>query len=333
MPFTDKSLEFRSRARRFALGWFKPSVLAAEQCREELNQSLQKHWPDSPIDVYELIYENWDTPELAARAGEPKGSDHFIVFIDPELAIDWVNNSEINDTELQCISLAESIGARRCSHLPREQVLEFRRLLGQAIVNAIRGNAKQSRDLTECAAQFLKERTIERSRAWTLTSAHGLLLIAAAISVFCINLPLLGNVFSGISTGFWFAAAGGLIGAYLSLLQKAGSGEWDAASGMRIHALEVFTKMGAGMLFGCIAFAISQSVHAPASIKALTPDNASLFMFGFVAGFIERVIPKMVSAYSDSFTNEITTKSHETKSHSDRIIQRERPHGSAGGAN
>lgn len=327
----DKSLEFRNRARRLILGWFKPSILASERSREELNSSLQTHWPDSPIKVFELIHEDWEPP--APTTPPTQINDHFIVFIDPELAIDWINNGNGNETELQCISLAESIGARRCGHLPREQVLEFRRLLGQAIVNAIRGNPKQSCALAETAAQFIKDRTIERSRAWTLASAHSLLLGAAATAVVCFSLPLLHTLLSGAPGSIWFSAAGGLIGAYLSVLQKAGSGEWDAASGFGIHLLEVLTKFAAGTLFGCIAFAISQSVHAPASIKALTPDNASLFMFGFVAGFIERVIPKMVSTYSESFTNDEPRKLHDTKSNPNRIIQRGRPNGTTGSPN
>ena len=179
MSLIDKSIEFRNRARRLIFGWFKPSILAAERYREDLNRSLQKHWPDSPIKVNELIRENWEAPTPGAPPAAANGADHFIVFIDHELAIDWINNGDEDETQLQGISLAESIGARRCDHLPREQILEFRRLLGQAIVNAIRGDAKQSRALSETAAQFLKDRTVERSRAWTLASAHSLLLGAA----------------------------------------------------------------------------------------------------------------------------------------------------------
>jgi hypothetical protein len=333
MSLIEKSLDFRNHARRFILSWFKPSILTAECSREELNRSLQQHWPDTPIKVYELIYENWELTAAGTQSTPNNHSDHFIVFIDPEFAIDWINNGEANETELQCISLAESIGAKRCNHLSRDQVLEFRRLIGQAIVNGIRGNAKQSCAMAETAAQFLKDRTIERSRAWTLASAHCLLLAASTIAAFFLTVPLFYNLLAGTSGGLWLAAAGGLLGAYLSVLQKAGSGEWDAASGLRIHVLEVLTKFAAGTLFGGIAFAISQSVHAPPSIKSLTPDPASLFLFGFAAGLFERLIPKMVSAYSESYTNEEPKKSHDTKSSPHRIIQRKGPNGPPGSSN
>ena len=90
---------------------------------------------------------------------------------------------------------------------------------------------------------------------------------------------------------------GGMVGAYLSVIQKAGKGAWDAASGVRIHVLEVFTKIFAGCVCGGVAFTLSRSVHAPASIRELTSDPYSLLVFGLAAGLFERVIPKMVSAY------------------------------------
>jgi hypothetical protein len=332
MAFIEKSLQFRKKVRTLILGWLKPSILQNEQSRAELNGCLQEHWKDPSIQVYELIYEDWE-PTPSTQPGTTNRSNNFVVYIDPEFDIDWTNDRDSSEGQSESISLAESIGARRCGHLPVAQILEFKRLIGQAIVNAIHGNLKLSRGLAENAAQFLKDRTIERSRAWTLASAHSVLLSTAILTALCFAIPLLLNLLSGAPLGLWFAGAGGLLGAYLSVLQKAGSGEWDAASGLCIHVLEVLTKLVAGTLFGGIAFAISQSVHAPASLKALTPDNASLFMFGFAAGFIERVIPKMVSTYSESFTNEEPRKSHDPKSNPNRIIQRKGPNGPAGGAN
>ena len=314
MPFVETSLEYRSQLRKLILGWFKPSVLKEEKYREELNRSLQKHWLDSPIKVYELVHENWDPPPPAGSPVQKNESEHFIVFIDTEFKIDWINNGKGNEIGLECITVAESIGARQCDHLPREQILEFRRLQGQAIVNAIIGNAKQSRSLSELAAQFLKDRTIERSRAWTLASAHCLLVAIGGLAAVCFGSPNPLVLTPGTPTGLCLGAVGGLIGAYLSVIQKAGSGEWDAASGWRIHILEVFTKLTAGTLFGAVAFLISQSVHAPASVKAVTPDSPSIFIFGFAAGFIERVIPKMISSYSESLTNDQPKKLNDKKS-------------------
>jgi hypothetical protein len=313
MGLTENSLDFRKRARTLTLGWFRPSILEAEQLRAQLNKSVQEHWKDPSFKLHELIHEDWEPPadEKSKNGSE---SENFIVGIDPEFDVDWINDGDTSEEQGECISQAEAIGARRCRHLPPDQILELKRLIGQAVVNAITGNPKLSRSLTQQAAQFLRERTIERSRVWTLASAHSLLLCAGFTATFCQTRPILQDMLGGVPIGLWLAAAGGLLGAYLSVVQKAGSGEWDAASGLPIHILEVFTKLAAGTFFGGIAFVLSNSVHAPAAIKALTPDNASFFMFGIAAGIGERLIPKMISTYSEAFTKEEPKKSNDKKS-------------------
>jgi hypothetical protein len=301
MGFIEKSLSLRKDARTFILGWFNPRILAAEKTREDHNVALRAHWPDDAIDVYELIYENWEPPPEIKAEAKKKNS---IVFIDPEMGVDWISDAPIEEKAAECASIADSIGAKRCHHLPQEQILEFKRLVGQAVVNAIRGNEKQSCKLAEEAAQFLKDRTVERSRVWTLCSAHWLLAAFLLAFAILLGLPQAYDLIENIPIGLYLAAVGGLVGAYLSVLQKAGSGEWDAASGYSIHALEVFTKFVAGTLFGALTFAIAQSVHAPPSIKSLTPDSYSLFLFGLAAGLFERLIPKMISSYSEKYTKE-----------------------------
>jgi hypothetical protein len=305
MNFLEKSFEFRITARRFILVWFRPATLVTEKSREELNATLKKHWPNNSIQVHELVFENWNPPQPPREGEAAAPSDNFIVFIDPEFDVDWISDAALEEDAAECVSRADSIGARRCQHLPREQVLELKRLIGQAIVTGIGGNIEQSRKLTSEAAHFLKDRTIERSRAWTLASAHCLIFVFAAVLWILLPTAL------ECSIAFWLATAGGVIGAYLSLIQKAGSGEWDAASGLGIHVLEVFTKLIAGATFGGISYAISQSVNAPPSIKAVTPDSYSIFIFGLAAGLFERLIPKMVSKYSktDEMKGSVTHES------------------------
>lgn len=154
------------------------------------------------------------------------------------------------------------------------------------------------------AAQFLKDRTVERSRIWTLESAHVIFIFFVGIALILLKLPYIQNLLSATPLEIWFATVGGILGAYLSVIQKAGSGEWDAASGRWIHILEVVTKLAAGAFFGGIAFAISRSVYAPSSAKALTPDNYSIFLFGLAAGLFEWLIPKMISSYSEKLQKE-----------------------------
>ena len=286
MNRVDKILELRQELRRLILGCFYPQTLTSEATRKALNEELKERWKPNTIEVFELIRESCDTD---ANGVTKRKEDDFIVFIDKELDVDWINNAEIDQKLEESVSYAESIGAKRCKHMPREQILEFKRLIGQAIVNAFQGAPDLSKSLAEGAAQFLKQRTVERSRSWTLFAAH-LFLIA-----FSTILILFGSIINSSTSGgtegsglLCLAIQGGLIGAYLSVIQKAGRGEWDAAAGRQIHYIEVFTKLFAGGVLGGIAFALSRSVHAPISLKAITPDSYSLFVFSVAAGMSRR---------------------------------------------
>ncbi len=183
-------------------------------------------------------------------------------------------------------------------------------MIGHAIVAAIRGGLKESRELSDKASEFLTERTIERSRVWTLMFAHmAVPLIASMLGLIFVALHSDDSRrFLAMGESYlWVAMFGGLLGGYLSLVQKAGRGEWDAAAGRGAHATEVFTKLAAAVLLGAIAFAITQSTRV-ANPVAATPDPYSIFLFSFGAGFFERLIPKIVSTYSQSV---IHTNHHE----------------------
>jgi hypothetical protein len=312
MNLIDKSLELRQDVRRFVLGWVHPRTLALEKARKDLNAELKDHWKPDSIDVFELILEVWESDNLNGSVAVKGAEDNrFIVFIDQELDVDWITKSNEQDLEAKhSISFAESIGAKRCKHLPLDQVLEFRRLIGQAIASGIQGETDYSRKLSEEAAQFLKDRTVELSRSWTLTAAHVLLLFLS------VGLALSCEVLESYHYGqtldlvfLWCAIQGGLVGAYLSLVQRAGRGEWDAAAGRRIHNIEVFTKLFAGGVLGGIAYALSRSANAPPSLKGMAPDGCSAFLFGVAAGWFERMIPRIISNYSNFETQKQKAKS------------------------
>src|ERR1035441_10353784 len=149
MNFVEKSLEFRRDVRRFILGWIHPQTLTSERARVEINAELKEHWKSQSIEVYELILEIWEPDKVNVTSTDSAVKDErFIVFIDLDFAIDWIANGNMSAEAEKAVSYAESIGATRCEHLPREQVLEFKRLIGQAIVNGIRGEKEYARELS-----------------------------------------------------------------------------------------------------------------------------------------------------------------------------------------
>ncbi len=263
--------------------------------------AVQEHWKgNGPIHLYELIREEWDDKKDAVIEKDA----FYVVFIDEDIAIDWLTEKKLSPEQSDAISHAESIGAKECKYLPKERQLEFRRLLGQAIVCAIDGNLEDSRRTADAALLSLMERTIERSRQWTLQWTHIFLFIAVCT---------FSRYQSCSSDCLAWAIFGGLIGAYLSIVQKVGKGKWNAAAGQWVHVVEVFSKIVSGGVLGGIAFAV---VRSPLCPKLLETDPETVYMFflvGVMAGLFERLIPRILSSYGDSVRKE----SNETKSDSD----------------
>jgi hypothetical protein len=299
-----RATRLRRKLRFLWCSWFCPNVIVEDLERESLNRELRQHWPERQLRVYELIHEQWD-PDDEIEGNAP--DDRFIVFIDHELAVDWIKRRNLNPASAKGVSVAEAVGARRCKHLPREQVLELKRLVGQAVVSSIQGNLEEAAATARQASNFLKARTTERSRYWSLLSAHSILGFAVfLLQYFWLQV----NAAFDFPSVIGFGVSGGFLGAYLSLLQRAGKGEWDSAAGPWIHLVEIFTKLLAGAILGGVAIAFSGSVHAPPSLKTMASDPSSVFVLGLVAGFVERLIPRLISEYS----NNITSENHEEKS-------------------
>ena len=316
MSFVDFCLRQRSALRKLCMGLFCPQKLSEEASRAELNESLRQHWPEYKIQVYELIREDWEpSPAVAPTAplvvspqpnAPPTGNPqpklpNFIVFIDPAFDLDWIFDGNTSAKISEKITEAEAVGGRNCKHLPIPQLLEFKRLIGHAIVAAIRSDGTQSTRLSKEAAQYLRDRTIERSRYWSLREAH-LLTTAFAVLLYLVNCReprLFGFLPQETQASLLLASFGGLLGAYLSIVQKAGKGQWDSSSGVGLHRIEILTQLFTGILLGGIAFAVAHSRHAPKSIAAAASDAYALFILGIGAGLFERFIPKMISRYTE----------------------------------
>ncbi len=305
MNVTDWIFIKRAELRRAFWTVANPKVLETETRRAAFNKELQGHWAPQSIDVYELIWEHWETDDKVRS--ENRKDERFIVYIDPDMDIDWINNSDPGADGEKCVLIAESIGAKRCKHLPREHLLEFRRMIGHALVSGLQDQVEISKKLSNEAFLFLRDRTIERSRSWTLTSAH--LLLCVWGSVWMIGWHLHWSSYSRVHEHIFGSLAflGGIVGAYLSVVQKAGRGSWEAASGRWLHLLEAFTKIVAGGIFGEIALLIAHSSWAPPPIVALVANNASGFLVGVAAGFCERLIPKIISTYAKDAEKPATT--------------------------
>lgn len=314
MTLPEKLIFLRKWLRECLLAWMSPSSFEQERERERLSQEIQARWPRHNLCVHELIRESGDESDPGHDG--PTADKRFIVFVDATLDLDWVADFPLSKTTEKGIAVAEAINARRCKHLPREQVLEFRRLSGQAIVQALRDNDRLSRQLANEAGQFLKDRTVERSRIWTLGFALLLLVLFVAMTATTAELLYpFGQPWLHSPSAMLTAIHGGVVGAFLSLVQSAARAERDAAAGRWLHFLEAFTKFTAGSLLGLIALVLTLSEQTIPTLRDVGNDTPSLFLLAVAAGLFERLIPKIISTYGQNTTS--VNPSDETKSNPD----------------
>ena len=297
------------QVRDFLLSWLYPSVLEKEQRRLEMTVAVREHWKThGSIHLYELIREDWDDTKDVENTKATKASEHpnYIVFVDKDMEIDWITQENLPADRSKAVSYAESIGAKECKFLPKEKQLEIQRLIGQAIVCAIDGNIEESKQTADAALKSLQERTVEQSRWWSLCWAHILSLVSFIL--FCYwrqygAIPMVG-----------WSIFGGIVGAYLFIVLKAGKGKWKATAGQRVHIIEVFSKISSGGVLGAVLFAITQTPLCPKMFEGFPQTIYLFFLLGTLAGFFERFVPRILSSYGDTTTGK---GENESKSNSD----------------
>jgi len=214
------------------------------------------------------------------------------VFIDINLDVDWIHRSDPPSGAMKYISQAEAIGAKRAEHIPREQRLELKRLVGQSIVSAISTDFDTASELANNAEQFHTKRTIEVSKIWKLEYA---VVILVSISIFFLLLHHL-NLFNNYME-FFISTYAGSLGAFCSISMRRHSSRWNAESGRYAHFVEVFTRVLLGSIFGILFFIASRTSIIPPIFSHDTSDFYSLFIFCFASGYSERLVLNIISSY------------------------------------
>jgi hypothetical protein len=239
----------------------------------------------------------------------PAQKGRFIIFIDQNyhLHYKWDGAPLPQDTFV-LIANALHVATGCDDYLYRAQRLEFKRTLAQAIYFALLGQKEISKKHAQKAKEFLEKRLIECSRFWTLdfaTKAAGGTSLILLFGVLLLSWFYKRDILSFQSYSFFFHAAfGGLLGAYLSVIQKASAKrEYDASARHGIHSLEAGCGIVAGVLFGITALAtlqagILEKIFAADWLVPGKNNPAFIFFLGFVAGWGERFfVPKIVSKF------------------------------------
>lgn len=230
-------------------------------------------------------------------------SDCYIVFLDGNTEVDFEVTDDYEREHSQFKERFNVVYNRveELEHRPAVQYLSaaqkkaFTRLLGDALAAELDMAGAVADQTLQVAEQFLKQRTTEISRRWLLLTAFGV----AALSW------VLWRWF--FQKDFIFF---GCLGAFFSILCKAGKLEYNCEAGLFLNVLEVVSRFFAAAISAYLAEQLFEADLLFTALKSTQVSSVVPLMY-FVAGFSERLVPSIVTTLGMKEKTE--EKDHETQ--------------------
>lgn len=260
------------------LAWKKKRV---EEYNARVFGKVKENWHDDEIELKELIWERW-------KKGEQIEDFNFVVFIDIAEDLDWICDDDKSKNKMPrgaSVRICEVMDAASlpCDSLPEAERMAYKKMLGSAIVSAFDGDLRKSSGLLRQALSYLRDRITERSRMWTLEAA---LVVGTALFLL----------------GWWVfdrtsPATFGLLGAWISIVRKAGNRLTDSNAGKWLHWLEVLMRLSAGMVLGILGVKLFSCQLAPCLMQELCLSASGCCVVAFASGLLDGLVPSMISRY------------------------------------
>jgi len=263
-------------------------------------------WKNAPVKyLIRCRYDEQDAPD-------------YIVYIDFQDDINWCHDgNEVHDPTLER-PVARTIEGYE-SVLTEIALLEMKvrnwdtsikfqvnRLLGEIIAQAF--SNQETEGLINEARRFIEIQHAEISRAWILRYSFVATLFIAGLS-FSAFLVLDHELVILNHTDWWIlcllATGMGGIGAFYSVLARAGKMRYDGALEVMLHRYDAWARISTGAISGFISpFIIKMELLLPA---IFTESNiASILMLAFIAGVSERLVPNIVLMVEKSEPSQTT---------------------------
>lgn len=226
--------------------------------------------------------------------------DGYIVFIDFQNDIDYVDCRNLDEStqklQNKFIAKLQHAEATQCKHLPENQQLDFKRMLGVGYIHVLNENYDEVENLISEALTYLKRRNREYSRELFLKSGLPAALTASLMGLFL--------YFQNNYDPWIFGILFGILGAFVSIWTRYGKVQFTGQAHSLLHILECYSRILIGSIFAVVAM-------VAIDCELILPDIASserLYAFilaSFIAAFSERFIPSIVERITKE-DNDIT---------------------------
>lgn len=217
------------------------------------------HFPNHPPrGDYPEVWQHHDIGVLI------RATKDFLVHIDKNGHIDWETTRDYDQSvkgdarynatrDSAIFNDCAVLETSPCAGFSADTITQFKRLLGEAMVNAFELDYTAAQKMVATARQFYENRSQEISRKWYLVSSFEAVIpavLAAGV------LWLVRGFWIGLigETAFWllFAACAGAIGALFSVISRSGHLGVDASAGEDLHKVEARSRIAAGAFSGLV---------------------------------------------------------------------------------
>lgn len=262
-------------------------------------KNKEKHSPNinkpkaSDVDQerYRAFFKIEDWYLIQYRIDETK-QEGFIVFLDEEYDIDWVDtrtdyfSDEEEKVKQQWIAKLDAVHMEPCSNISEEDRLTFKKKLAigyELVMVKCFGDVQAV--IEECY-RFVKSRNREVSRSLFLLASAPMAIIAIAVIILDIDVIKWHQAWV---TGF----CTGILGAFVSIWTRYGKKSMTGLSSRWLHIAEALCRLLVGAIFALVAiFAVKCGLLLSNIDVSLMIYTSALI--GFVAGFSERFVPSLV---------------------------------------
>ena len=257
-----------------------------------MKEAYSIHNPN--IAVKYLIYHRTDAVD-----GEIK------VFVDTDIDLEWECDDKAGKlidvmplrTSVRKILNGVASFEPIAHNWPDDLKLTSKRLLGEAIASVLRGEIEGAETALENAKKFIKAKSRQVSRYWTLQSclvAGGLAAVAGLVEAVAREriIAFIGRTPFLISLTFW----AGCVGALLFVVMRLGSQpKVDSTAERRLHCLEAVARIVGGGIAGVLVgtmvkLGLILPVFGQAGMESLAMCAAAM-----IAGASERLAAGIVT--------------------------------------
>lgn len=280
----------------------------------------QRASPAGAGDHYQLKAGDID-PELNKTIGEiVLSTNHFIVYVDSEQAVQWRTTDHHKMPEYcgEVLNMVAALEAKSQFISNPLALRVVRRRIGEGLARCLDGHPKEN-SIAALREVELELEIRNKEIAWKWYFLSAMKLTAVLVAIFAVLWLLRNQARALVGSAAFEVILGsicGALGALLSVISRSNRLIMDANAGKALHQLEGLSRIGAGLI-GALLVALSIKAGIILGGTRFSGNSMALLLaFCIVSGTSERLVPSLISIIEKNATSK---RSHDKYKNGARI--------------